>query len=63
MKLRAGGPRDHADILDLFRLLNHREKEEIWQLAILIKRDKTLRKLLEPEKMDPDEPGDEDLLI
>jgi hypothetical protein len=63
MKLRAGGPRDHADILDLYRLLNDREKEEAQQLAILIKRDKTLRKLLEPEKMDQDEPGNEDLLI
>ena len=63
MKLRAGGPRDYADILDLFRLLDHREKEEAQQLAVLIKRDKTLRRLLEPEKMDQDEPADEDLLI
>ncbi len=50
-------------ILDLFRLLNDREKEETRQLAISIKRDKTLRKLLEPGKIDQDESGDEDLLI
>lgn len=63
MKLRAGGARDRADILDLFRLLNDREKEETQRLAVLIKRDKTLRKLLEPGKMDKDEPGDEGLLL
>jgi len=63
MKLRAGGARDRADILDLFHLLNFQEKEATQKLAVLIKRDKMLRELQEIEKIDLDKDNDEGLLL
>ncbi|MCP4218468.1 MAG: nucleotidyl transferase AbiEii/AbiGii toxin family protein [bacterium] len=63
MKLRAGGPRDHSDILDLYRFLSDEDKAETHRLATLIKRDKNLDKLLAPQKTYHMEPEDEDLLL
>jgi len=63
MKLRAGGPKDHADILELYSFLSAGEKEETLKLAVSIKRDKNLIRLLEPRDVDFKEPEDENLLI
>jgi hypothetical protein len=50
MKLKAGGPKDNLDIIELQPLLNLEEKKKTEQLAILIKRDKNLASLLKIEK-------------
>lgn len=63
MKLRAGGPRDHADVLELYHFLSDEEKERTERLATLIKRDKSLKRLLNPEKTQTNEPDDDSLLI
>lgn len=63
MKLRAGGPQDHSDILNLYQFLTGEEKEETHRLAVLIKRDKNLKKLLAPKKTNPVESEDRDQLI
>jgi hypothetical protein len=63
MKLRAGGPKDHSDVVELYNLLTEEEKEKTMQLAKLVKRDKNLSRLLEPKKTSQEEPDDKDLLI
>jgi hypothetical protein len=63
MKLRAGSPQEHADILDLYRFLSDEEKEGTLHLAILIKLDKNLKALLAPRQAIPFEPLEEDQLI
>jgi hypothetical protein len=63
MKLRAGGPRDHSDVLDLYPFLSSEEKKETHRLAVSIKRDKNLQLLLETSTSVKKEPDDEDQLI
>ncbi len=62
MKLRAGGPKDRYDIIELYRYLSESEKKKTLELAKLIRRDKMLANLL--KQMEPqDKSIDEDLLI
>ncbi len=60
MKLAAGGPKDDADILELFELMTEEEKEKTAELARLIHRDRRLSVLMtsvgvEPVPEDPDQ--------
>ncbi|MDQ1354807.1 MAG: hypothetical protein QG657_5116 [Acidobacteriota bacterium] len=50
MKLKAGGPKDNLDIIELQPLLSQEEKKKTEHLAVLIKRDKNLANLLKIEK-------------
>ncbi len=63
MKLRAGGPNDHSDVVQLFNLLSAEEKEQARKLAILIRRDKNLAELLNARRLIPTEPEDADQLL
>jgi hypothetical protein len=63
MKLRAGGPKDYYDIVELYNFLTEEEKEKTIQLARLIKRDKNLSGLLETKKISLENPDDKTLLI
>lgn len=53
MKLKAGGPKDNVDIIELLPLLSQEEKKKTEQLAVLIKRDKNLAALLKWIDTDP----------
>ena len=46
MKLKAGGPRDYSDIVELFALQSEEGKKEAIQLATRIKKNKTLENIL-----------------
>lgn len=61
-KLKAGGPKDDYDIIELYGLLSEDEKKETVELASLIRRDKKLKALLEPQKGDT-ETDDKNQLI
>jgi hypothetical protein len=61
-KLKAGGPKDNYDIIELYGLLSEDEKKETVELASLIRRDKKLKALLEPKKGDT-ETDDKNQLI
>ncbi|MCP5108039.1 MAG: nucleotidyl transferase AbiEii/AbiGii toxin family protein [bacterium] len=63
MKLRAGGPKDSFDVIELYSSLSEEEKIKTTQLAVLIKRDKNLAKLLETKEDKIEEPEDKELLI
>jgi len=61
-KLKAGGQKDNYDILELYALLSEEEKRETAELASLIKRDKKLKALLEPQKDDTGREGKDQLI-
>jgi len=61
-KLKAGGQKDNYDILELYALLSEEEKRETAELASLIKRDKKLKALLEPQKDDAGREGKDQLI-
>lgn len=61
-KLKAGGPKDNYDILELYGLLSEEEKRETAELASLIKRDKKLKALLQPQKNDTEREGKDQLI-
>jgi len=63
MKLRAGGPKDHYDILELYNQLTDEEKEKTMNLAKLVKRDKSLLRLLERRQYSREDFFDKDSLI
>ncbi|MEW6417859.1 MAG: hypothetical protein AB1480_07030 [Nitrospirota bacterium] len=51
MKLKAGGPKDDYDVIELHELLTDEEKEKTLKLAKLIHMDKKLAKLTKPRKI------------
>lgn len=51
MKLRAGGPKDDYDVIELYGLLTDEEKVKTLELAKLIRMDKKLTKLTKPRKI------------
>lgn len=63
MKLRAGGPNDHSDVIQLFNLLSPEEKVQTKQLAVSVRRDKKLAELLSARRMVQTEPEDGDQLL
>jgi hypothetical protein len=46
MKLMAGGLQDEEDIRSLFFIMSDLEKENAWELARLIRRDKNLKRII-----------------
>lgn len=50
MKLKAGGPKDDYDVIELYGLLSGKEKKKTLELAKLIKKDKKLERLTKPSK-------------
>lgn len=50
MKLKAGGPKDDYDVIELYGLLSGKEKKKTLELAKLIKKDKKLERLIKPSK-------------
>jgi len=46
MKLMAGGGQDEEDIRNLFLIMDDSERDKVWELARLIKRDKNLSNIL-----------------
>ena len=46
MKLMAGGGQDEEDIRNLFLIMDDSEKDKGWELARLIRRDRSLSKIL-----------------
>lgn len=50
MKLKAGGPKDDYDVIELYELLSKKEKEKTHELARLIHREKKLAQLIKPRK-------------
>ncbi|MBI4690517.1 MAG: hypothetical protein HY754_09670 [Nitrospirae bacterium] len=51
MKLKAGGPKDDYDVIELYGLLSAKEKKKTLELAKLIKKDKKLLRLITPRKV------------
>jgi hypothetical protein len=62
MKLKASGPKDDHDVIELYELLTEEEKEETHGLAKLIRKDKKLARLIKPKKVKR-EREDKDLLL
>jgi len=50
MKLKAGGPKDDYDVIELYELLTDKEKEKTLKLAKLIHMDKNLARITKPRK-------------
>jgi hypothetical protein len=63
VKLRAGGPKDNYDVIELYGLLSEEEKKKTADLAVLARRDRNLAKLLEKAKPEPEEADDKEQLI
>lgn len=61
MKLKAGGPKDDFDVIELFGFLKRSEQARARQLAKLIHREKNLSRLLKPRKFQGED--DKDLAI
>ncbi len=55
MKLKAGGPKDNLDIIELYSLLSPEEKQKTHDLAIRIKRDKKLVNLIKKNQLETSE--------
>lgn len=51
MKLKAGGPKDDYDVIELYELLADEEKEKTHKLAKLIHLDKKLHRLIKPREI------------
>ncbi|MBM4135885.1 MAG: hypothetical protein FJ241_03540 [Nitrospira sp.] len=51
MKLKAGGPKDDYDVIELYELLTDKEKEKTLKLTKLIHMDKKLARLTKPRKI------------
>ena len=51
MKLKAGGPKDDYDVIELYELLTDEEKGKTLELAKLIHMDKKLARLTKPRKL------------
>lgn len=51
MKLKAGGPKDDYDVIELYGLLTKKEKGKTHELAKLIHKDKRLSQLIKPKKI------------
>lgn len=62
MKLKAGGPKDDYDVIELYELLTEEEKEKTLELAKLIHKDKKLARLIKPKKV-KSEKEDRDQLL
>jgi hypothetical protein len=62
MKLKAGGPKDDYDVIELYSLLNEEEKQKTHELARLIRKDKRLVEILKPRRSETEE-EDESLLL
>jgi len=50
MKLKAGGPKDDYDVIELYELLSKKEQEKTHELARLIHKEKKLAQLIKPRK-------------
>lgn len=50
MKLKAGGPKDDYDVIELYELVTEKEKEKTIELAKLIHMDKKLTRLTKPKR-------------
>ncbi len=50
MKLKAGGPKDDYDVIELYELLTDEEKGKTLELARLIHKEKKLSQLIKPGK-------------
>lgn len=62
MKLRAGGPKDDYDVIELYELLTDEEKIKTNELARIVHKDKKLVRLIKPRKTKR-EKEDKDQLI
>jgi hypothetical protein len=62
MKLKAGGPKDDYDVMELYELLSKKEKAKTLELAKIIHKDKKLARLIKPKKITR-EKEDKDQLI
>ncbi|MFZ3064167.1 MAG: nucleotidyl transferase AbiEii/AbiGii toxin family protein [Nitrospirota bacterium] len=62
MKLKAGGPKDDYDIIELYELLTDEEKIKTNELARIVHKDKKLARLIKPRKLKR-EKEDKDQLI
>lgn len=63
MKLKAGGPKDNLDIIELYPTLSGEEQKKTVELAALIRRDKNLAALIKTGKNKTEKDEDKKLLI
>jgi hypothetical protein len=62
MKLKAGGPKDDHDVIELYEILTEEEKSKTLELSKLIHRDKKLARLIKPRKLFRDKEDKDQLL-